>query len=107
MLYQVTTPSACFGVVVTAGRVTEAAPIGRKLIGRAWAEVRAQYQARRASVVAVGVVAPWAVEASGLAAIVREYWAGEVARGSVALGRLERVCRERGWEYRMTVEALR
>ena len=34
MLYQVTLPYACFGVVVEAGCVRTAAPIGRWMVGK-------------------------------------------------------------------------
>lgn len=54
-----------------------------------------------------GDAAPWATDASGAWAEVRDYWRGEVAANSAALERLARICRERGYDYEATVEVLR
>lgn len=52
-------------------------------------------------------VPPWASpDATGLQAIVRDYWRGEVERGSGALAILALVCSERGYDYQATIEAL-
>jgi hypothetical protein len=51
--------------------------------------------------------APWAAAASGLWADVRAYWQGELAAQSAALGRLQGICQAHGYDYEMTVEALR
>lgn len=45
--------------------------------------------------------APWAAGDP-----VYEYWREEVAQGSEALARLERICREQGYDYTATVEAM-
>ena len=52
-------------------------------------------------------VAPWAIEPRGVWAGVRTYWQEEARRGSLALDRLQVICRESGWDYTATLEALR
>lgn len=43
----------------------------------------------------------WALES------IREYWQTEAALGSVALERLQTICKQNGWSYDATLEALR
>lgn len=51
--------------------------------------------------------APWAApNAADNAALVRDYWREEVAHGSPALARLERICGERGYSYQATIALL-
>ena len=38
--YRITIPGACFGVVVRAGRVADAAPIGRWMLDKTEAQIR-------------------------------------------------------------------
>jgi len=46
-------------------------------------------------------------DARGTWAIVRDYWREEVQIGcKVSLARLERICRERGYDYQATLRAL-
>lgn len=52
--------------------------------------------------------APWATSsAPGNPALIRAYWAGEVAERSGALERLGRICTAAGYSYQATVQALR
>jgi hypothetical protein len=51
-------------------------------------------------------IPPWLDASTPLRRIVRDYWRGEVAAQSAALGRLRARCEERGWSYESTVEAL-
>lgn len=45
MMYQITTPNACFGIIVEEGVITEAAPIAGKVVGLAWDAVKGRYGA--------------------------------------------------------------
>lgn len=52
--------------------------------------------------------APWASpDATGMAALVRNYWYEEVRTQSPALARLESICRERGYDYQATIDQLK
>ncbi len=50
ILYQITTPTACFGVEVQAGVVTAAAPIAGRVLRGSWSELSARYAALGATV---------------------------------------------------------
>ncbi len=43
-LYRITTKWACFGIVVKNMKVIDAAPMGRKSIGRWWPDVKKFYK---------------------------------------------------------------
>ena len=51
MLYQVALPYACFGIVVEAGCVTAAAPIGRWMVGKTLNFVTNWIQQKRGKII--------------------------------------------------------
>jgi len=53
-------------------------------------------------------VAPWSINPhTSIQRLIRNYWRVEVQMNSLVLRRLEQICRERGYNYDMTVSALR